>query len=211
MSVVTHDGLATRYINVLGRDIHYRPGTADEQVIEDVFEHRYHIPPPEVNPQTVLDCGAHIGLTMCDYRRLWPDATIFGIEMDAENAVIARMNTDDPVLVAAVGAVSGIGHYLPDVQNWAYRLEPDGPSFVVKLTLRELIGTARIDFLKLDIEGEERDLIQCRDGLAQVDSLLVELHNGYTPAEAIDDLEACGFGACVHGTHPKGAVWAWRP
>jgi len=198
----------------LDRDITYRPGTTDEQVINDVFRAGYHQPPIPLVPRTVLDCGAHIGLTMLDYRRMWPNAEIVGVEMDAGNAALAFTNTTDPVLVAAVSGhgVALIGSYDPEVEPWAFSLNGSTARSVMVLPLPSIIaalGWHTVDFLKLDIEGQERAILQSPHALERVDVVLAELHGDYERPQAILDLRAAGFEAEPHYTHPT-AVFGWR-
>ena len=59
-------------------------------------------------------------------------------------------------------------------------------------SLAGLLGT--IDFLKLDIEGAERDVFEQNVEWADnTRCVKVELHGDYTVAECITDLERLGF------------------
>ncbi len=213
-------GLASCRIAMLDRDIHYRPGTADEQVINDVFRCFYHRPPESMPvPATVLDCGAHIGLTMLDYRHLWPDAAIFGVEMDAGNLAVAILNTADPVVCGALersyyGSGALLGCYDPSADTWSYTLGDVGPMsrWVAMVSIPDLIeslGWPYVDFLKLDIEGAELSVIRNPDDLLLVNAVLVECHGDYSKGQARRDLYAAGFTYCTPMGHPS-AVFASR-
>jgi FkbM family methyltransferase len=206
----------TMRIASLDRDITYRPGTTDEQVINDVFRAGYHQPPIPLSPRTVLDCGAHIGLTMLDYRRMWPHADIVGVEMNVENAALAYINTQDPVLCVAVADsvsyVPFVGAYDPEADTWAYSLNGSNGRRVLTVSIPTIIAALawpQVDFLKLDVEGQERAILQNPDELERVAVVLAELHDGYERPEAILDLRAAGFSAEPHYTHPN-AVFGWR-
>ena len=84
--------LITRYVQALGREVHLRPGTTDEQVFHETFVKQFHVPPEEIRPATVLDLGCNIGLTVAHFEVLWPNAEIIGVDLDSENCVVARRN-----------------------------------------------------------------------------------------------------------------------
>src|SRR5438067_8510299 len=100
--------MITRYVEALGREVHLRPDTTDEQVFHETFVKRFPLPPEEIRPATVLDLGCNIGLTVAHFERLWPNAGIIGVELDTENCVVARRNCQRArILNVAVSATSG--------------------------------------------------------------------------------------------------------
>lgn len=207
--------LATK--KVAGVTVTYRPGTSDEQVIRDVFDQQYHVPPPECQPTSILDLGANIGLTMLHYRMLYPDAVIFGVEMDAENVVVARRNTADDVICAAVGPCEGIASYPAAAEPWAFSFvgwkKDDQPARqTAGVTLEMLTGYLNqdIDLLKMDIEGAESTTLMFPQKLARVRAIMVETHGDYTKQDACKHLRRAGFETNPALRHER-AVYAWRP
>jgi protein-L-isoaspartate O-methyltransferase len=101
-----------RYVHALGREVHPRPGTTDEQVFHETFIKQFHVPPEEIRPATVLDLGCNIGLTVAHFELLWPNAEIIGVELDSENCVVSRRNCRRArILNVAVSATSGMQMY----------------------------------------------------------------------------------------------------
>ncbi len=96
-----HTGSEGRVVRVRlrelgGRAMAIRPSTSDVDTIWGTFAGRYHRPPAEALDRDLLliwDLGANIGLTMADLAVRHPRARIVGLEMDAENAALARENT----------------------------------------------------------------------------------------------------------------------
>lgn len=205
-----------RWTPDLGRDVYLRPNSSDEQTWTDTFIHRYHVPPEQIEPQTVLDLGANIGLTAAHYEALWPEARVWAIEMDAESLRMCEVNFYGLIFQAAVGVSTGNASYAKGAWAAANTLLVPGSTQVNVIALSQLIDGigGYVDFVKMDIEGTEWELFDHPEGWAErVGSLLVELH-GVTPSEilvrrAMNALSASGFEVTRHVVHPH-AVWAKR-
>jgi FkbM family methyltransferase len=207
--------MITRYVEALGREVELRPGTTDEQVFHETFVKQFHVPPEEIRPATVLDLGSNIGLTVAHYEVLWPNADIIGVELDPDNCAVARRNCRRTrILNAAVSATSGRQTYSGE-EAWAFRLDPSGDRAVEARTLDELTDLlgASADFVKMDIEGSEWDVVKAPgDWPERVGSLLIEIHGNEGRRQAGMDemmgyLRDKGFTCRKHETHWS-AVWA---
>lgn len=221
----------------LGREVCVREGTSDRQVWADTFNGLYHVPPDDMPaPATVLDVGANIGLTAAHYRALWPAAQVVAVEMDEACAALAVENAPGvEVRCHAVSGRGGWGWYDDTQRAEAFAFTRGGqgevrqvPTGVVgkrlvsSYTLRQVIRRSfmvpdhapMLDFLKLDVEGEEWSLFAHGSWAPLVRHVLVELHgeggSEDLVARAIDDLHVLGFTARPHPPHPQ-AVYAWHP
>lgn len=216
----------------IGRVLYVRPGTSDRRVFEDCMQGRYHVPPEQITPATVLDLGANIGATTAHYEHMWPDALFAAVEMDAANVEMLSRNCSADVWVGPVAGRLGPRRY--DANRYdaeSLRLDDDGPDEVVGVTLDSIISHYWVDgcdFVKMDIEGTEWEIFEHETPWAPlVRSLLVELHpfgappppsepwpegrDGPSPlvASALRQLSELGFRAVPHVRHPH-AVWATR-
>src|SRR5580765_498568 len=147
--------MITRYVQELGREVQLRPDTTDDQVFHETFVKQFHVPPEEIRPATVLDLGCNIGLTVAHFEALWPDAEIIGVDLSAENCVVARTNCRrSRILNFAVAATSGTQTYSGE-EAWSFRLDPSGDRAVEVRTLDELtdLFDGNADFVKMDIAG----------------------------------------------------------
>ena len=208
-----------------GRRVLLRPSTSDVDTLWGTFAGRYHRPPAEApHPRLVWDLGANIGLTMADLAERHPGARVVGVELDPENAALARANLRPwggrcEVIEAALWPREGevryvrlegatAGHHLTDAP-----LEADPavtPASAISpraLLAREPDGVS-VDYVKMDIEGAEAEVL--REGSAwagRVRAIKVEVHAPYTADDCRRDLAALGFqtrlddrrGTCVVG------------
>lgn len=191
----------------LGIDLPLRPRTADALDVFDSLVVRSHLPPHDLRPTTIVDAGLCTGITLYDFADLYPNARIIGIEPQPYYAqlcrqISARYGDRVRVLEASLAPVDGKDAilYVPDGEEYAASAERrDGCSELVvrTLSLNSLVGQiGTIDFVKLDIEGAERDVFEQNVEWAhQTRCVKVELHGDYTVAECTTDLECLGF-AC---------------
>lgn len=191
---------------IFGKDITIRE--SDSSTITDIL-HGYHIPPP-ITPSTILDLGCNIGLTILNYQTLWPNATIVGVELDDENVRLARQNTNATIIHAAVAAENGIRYYDPTVAPFAFRLGT-GNRQVQTVTLQSLVDMCGgfADFVKMDVEGAEFEILTKDADLTRIGSILVEIHNQSKVDEIQTILQDHGFQASKHLIHWS-SVWATK-
>lgn len=202
-----------------GRTVFARPGTADPATLCDVFRYQYHLPPTELpEAPVILDLGCNCGYTVVHYKHLHPDARVLGVELDEDNLAVARRNVeglrDVEVVHAAVSDRDGFVSYDKRAAADAFRVATllAGASVPVT-TVRALsppsllrrYGLSRVDFAKIDIEGEEVKILDAAadlDWLDAVHSLNVEVHGGRAVCdELLATLERHGFSAWKDDHH----------
>ena len=225
--------LASLRIRALsGRSVAVRPGTTDLTTLVDTFGWVYHLPPEELDRRSlrlIWDLGSNVGYTVAHLAHLCPAARIVGVELDADNAAVARMNiapwSDRCQLIhAAVWIEDGTLSYRR-VAGLEYGLrvapladddsEPNATAPAISLnTLLLRDSPAQIDYVKMDIEGaESRVLRENTEWAASVRAIKVEIHSPYSVSDCSADLQRLGFQtiadskhhACVIGTRPVAA------
>lgn len=215
-SVRRHQGSSGRVVRMRlrplgGREVLLRRSTSDVDTVWGTFAGRYHLPPPEAGePRVIWDLGANVGLTMADLAERHPGARVLGVEVDAENAALARANVTSwgarcEVIEAAIwprdghvryvrltGATSG--HYLTPAA-----LEDDpAVTAATSVSPDSLLARsgpdATVDYAKIDIEGAEATLLREATGWAErVRTIKVEVHPPYSVEACEHDLRALGF------------------
>jgi FkbM family methyltransferase len=178
-------------------DVRLRIDTSDPTVYEQIFlEQEYRL--DDVDPEFILDAGAHVGMTSMYFALRYPRAKIVAVEPDRDNWTLARENTavfkNVTVLRGALWnreAHLGIGN--PDASSWGFRMVEDLvaqyanradcglsiPGFTVS-SLLEHFRAARIGIFKMDIEGSEVEVLPTVP-MDRVDVLACETHDRYKP------------------------------
>src|SRR3954462_5031529 len=65
-------------------------------MLRETFRDGVHVPPAEIEARgvgTIVDLGANAGMTVAANALRYPDAHIVAVELDPENAELARRNT----------------------------------------------------------------------------------------------------------------------
>lgn len=188
-----------------------RPGTSDVLVVFETFIGCFHLPPEEApnRPLRILDLGSNIGLTAAHFAELYADARVLGVELNNANAALARWNVSAygdrcRILEGAVwGAHDELVYDDWPGHEYVFRVDrTDRSSGSVRaanvVTVGELIEQlapgGRVDYVKMDIEGAERDVLtRNTDWATRVCSMKVEVHEPYSRERCLRDLERLGF------------------
>ncbi|HWH45291.1 MAG TPA: FkbM family methyltransferase [Thermoleophilaceae bacterium] len=202
-----------------GARVAVRPGGQDPIVVQDTFVARYHLPPPGSVPggaRVIWDLGSNIGLTAADMAVRYPSARVFAVELDPANAAMCERNLAswaDRVEVVGAGVWVEDGELRfsrapgreleARVEAVAEGGEATETAPALSLdTLLERSGGGRVDYVKMDIEGAEREVLRRNTGwAASVGAIKVECHDPYSVEECVEDLRALGFDARRDHSH----------
>jgi FkbM family methyltransferase len=207
------DGIPLRIRALAGAPIRIRPGTTDPQVVRDTFLRQYHLPPPELGRdlKLVWDLGSNIGTTIAHLCHVFPSAKVLGVELDAANARLCRLNSEPwsercEVIEGAVWYREGEVEY--GGEEWGAAIVEGGAKVAPAVTLNSLVpASGVVDYVKMDIEGAEVDVLRTNtEWASRVRAIKIELHGSYTVAACMDDLEKLGFTASQDTKHPACAI-----
>jgi 31-O-methyltransferase len=186
--------------------------TMDPITLWDALHSGYHLPLEPLGPGWIVDLGANAGYTAAHLAFLYPAARVLAVEMDPENAALCRQNVSvyGPrvlVLRAAIWCENGAVRYGgSDVHDLAidHTADRSAPAVTVD-TLFATYGIDRVAYLKIDIEGAEREVIATdAKWLRRVDQIGLEAHPPGRYADFAGRLEAAGFTCRPHPKHPWG-------
>lgn len=171
--------------------LYLRGGTSDLYMFEEVFiEGEYAIDAP-LDPKLIIDVGANVGFASVYFANRYPNARIIAIEPESSNVALLRKNVAPygriEVHEAAVWYESTTLTLIDEGDKSGIQVRADGSGggSVRAMTIDEVLalaGTDRVDILKIDIEGAEKELFERNPAwLGNVGVLMIELHDRLRP------------------------------
>lgn len=147
----------------------------------------------------IIDCGSNIGLSIIYFKQLFPDSEIIGFEPDPKSFEILKRNMkafslagvelinkavckqNDVLVFDSKGSIGSSLTTHPEKAN--------NPIEVQAVSLDDFIKDREVDFLKIDIEGAEHEvLFSCKEHLSNVKNLFVEYHSLPGEKQILSDL-----------------------
>jgi len=178
---------------------------------KDIFIRRiYHFDAGRSDP-LILDCGSNIGVAILYFKHLYPEARIIGFEPDTRVFPYLERNIETnglhgvSLVKAALSAEEGLVDFFSDGKygsGLAEQLATAGEpgwlrSSVTSVRLRNYL-TEPVDFLKMNIEGAEYDVLKDSEELLnRVKEMVIEYHHlpglPRTLHKILDILDRHGF------------------
>ncbi|MGN6605067.1 MAG: FkbM family methyltransferase [Ginsengibacter sp.] len=184
------------HLRGLSHTVYLRNKTYDTNIFYQIFVQEDLFLNYEEDIATVVDCGANIGLATLYFQREFPNAAIIAIEPENENYNLLLKNTGNYSNVSALR----IGVFDEDCDlsvidigegEASYRLarKPTKGKVIQKIpcrsidSLMEEFGIDKIDILKMDIEGSEKECLLSpkTEWLRKTKYLLMEIHENIHP------------------------------
>jgi FkbM family methyltransferase len=177
-----------------GRTVHFNNGiellhSLKEIFVGDIYKMKFDTTTPYI-----IDCGANMGLSVLYYKQLAPDARIVAFEPDVNNFELLKKN------VAGLSSVK--------ILNQAIWKENIILKFAASGTLGSKIVTNNagntidvqavrlrdflvepVDFLKLDIEGAEYEVLKdCGEKLQLAKNIFIEYHGHFNTLPQLNEI-----------------------
>jgi FkbM family methyltransferase len=181
--------------------IRLSPGPWDLLTLLGIWVHQDYFHPMISHCRTILDVGAHVGMAAVWFEGLLPGVRLACVEPDARNIPLLRKNLAENGIDARIFECAVAPHTGRLRLGIGMDTEPAAMEGTEEHTYTEFIEVEarsipdildtldwpRVDLLKLDIEGLERDIIaDASDWLSQVGMILFEVHHNITPTEIAD-------------------------
>ncbi len=213
-----------REVRIGGFRMCLRTASSDFRVADGILRRGEYAPALRGRARTILDVGANIGASAIYFAAHCPEATVYAFEPEAENFEMLRRNVRDWPRIVPIRQAVWSQNTAREVQSrktgaWGYTLADVADrggyglgQMVECVTISEFMrqrGLDKIDVLKMDIEGGEKEIFEHpEEWLGRVDLLVVELHDRICPGcTAAFDQAVRGF---AHRRSDGEKVVVWR-
>ena len=145
----------------------------------------------------IIDGGGYIGTAAIAFARMFPKATIISVEPFEENYALLKQNVAPwtniiPLQAALVGSDRLVNLHDRATGDWGLTIAPhvgdqaltalQGVNGVSIPTLLDQHGVERLDILKLDVEGAEKEILEtAQSWLPSTQAILAETHDRIVP------------------------------
>jgi FkbM family methyltransferase len=170
----------------------------------------------------IVDCGANIGLSVIYFKKMYPSARIVAFEPDPQIFSALQANVDsfglDSIKLYQCAVWKENGE-MPFKQEGGFsgRINAGAENTIQVSTirLRDYLYE-EIDFLKLDIEGAELQVVKdCEDCLGSVARMFIEYHSECDQPQRLDELLAiirnAGFRYQIHEAYVASTPFLCQP
>jgi len=200
----------TLSLRTLQDPVYLRLSNSDFAVFEEIFDRdeyaaikQWELPADA----RIIDLGANIGLASVYFAAVVPNASVVAVEPDEQNCSVLRRNCkrllDDSrlkVFRAFIAAHDGTAGIDREQSSWAFqKVDTIDASHeaVPCVSMEHVLSESRfdrIDLLKCDIEGSERELFaNCAPWIGRVQHLVCETHTPYLNTDLYNDLRSAGW------------------
>jgi FkbM family methyltransferase len=212
-----------RTIRIAGFDIQYLTRESLVYLYSEIFVNReYDIRTDRPDP-LIVDCGANIGMAVLFFKTQYPRARVIAFEpfppafqalkSNVEANRLADVEVHNKALAREAGALdfffdeSNPGSLMMSVRpEWGHANKISVPAVRLSTYI-----TSEVDFLKIDVEGAEQeiiaDLVDAKK-IRLVKSIAIEYHHHLVKTEdclgkMLELFEQSGFGYLIVGATPR--------
>lgn len=144
----------------------------------------------------IIDCGANIGLSVYYFKKLYPDSRIIAFEPDPKVFKVLKENIENLELSncellnkALWTSETSVSFFSEGADAGRIENNTKEKSISIDCTVLSKFIDRDVDFLKIDIEGAEFDVLnECKDKLHFVKNLFVEYHSFIDNKQNLSDL-----------------------
>jgi len=183
--LLKYPGFTEGEVSFFGKPFYFTDASGFLHSLEEIFQQEIYKFTSEKDDPYIIDCGANMGLSVLYFKTLYPKSTIICFEPDESTCKILKKNTaeygdsvevheeavwteDKDLTFFSEGSLAG-----SLVVDFAHKKN----SKTVKAIDFKTYLNRKIDFLKIDIEGAENELIfDIQEYLHLVDKMFLEYH-----------------------------------
>ncbi|MHB1688186.1 MAG: FkbM family methyltransferase [Ignavibacteriaceae bacterium] len=150
----------------------------------------------EKSEPVIIDCGANIGVSCLYFKKLHPNSKIKAFEADTYIAGLLKKNLEmngfqDIEIVSKAVWINNSGvEFGSDGADGGSVFNSSNKKLIPSIRLKDIIDQEKeVDFLKIDIEGAETDVLaDCDGSLLKAKRIFVEYHSWIGVPQNLDKL-----------------------
>jgi FkbM family methyltransferase len=187
----------TGIANVFDKPFKFHDGESFVDTFKELFRDQIYQFEPSPGSRIILDCGANMGLSVLYFSQNYPDHQIIAFEPEErifnvlkENVETFRLKSVTLYNKAVWTKAETLKFYSDGGMGGRVNEEYSNrkPVLIDAVPLSEFI-TEQVDFLKLDIEGAEDEVLRhCGDQLHKVQHIFFEYHNRLQKEQSLHQL-----------------------
>ena len=211
-------GLLKRRItreSIFGYEVHFFDYHTFATLFEELYVPDVYYFSASSSEPLIVDCGSNIGLSVLYFKRLYPKGRVIAFEPDRATFEMLEQNVKSNNLAGVTLVKKAL---YDSVGSVPFYISPEKPGLLVQSTRKENLASSQVtsvetemlstyltepvDFLKMDIEGAEDQVLKDLNEsgkLALVREIVLEYHHHLTPREDklgvfLKTLEQTNFG-----------------
>ncbi len=197
--IIKHnDSSNLKSIHACGKHINYMSNEELIHSLQEIFIENIYKFNSNTKKPLIIDCGAHIGMSILYFKQQYPDSTVLAFEPDSNNFELLQKNiiewsfdnvklfqnpvwnSNDEITFQASGAMGG---------KISGKSENSESNIRLKAVRLSEVLDKEVDFLKIDIEGVEYEVIKdCKHKLHFVNNLFVEYHSTFEEQNKLTEI-----------------------
>jgi FkbM family methyltransferase len=184
-SLKNRERFKIRISKILGYSVQYPDQISLYFEFKDIFKNKIYYFNTKKKTPFIIDAGSCIGMSILYFKYVYPDARIIGFEPDREIFTILQNNikrnnlTNVEAINAALASREGELVFFPDGTDGGSLVFDSNkePTKVKAVRLSDYINEP-VDFLKMNIEGAELDVLtEISDKLHYINEMVIEYHS----------------------------------
>jgi len=180
---------------MLGKNLYFNNASELLHGLKEIFIDKTYQQQLSQNPY-IIDCGANIGLSVIYIKENHPTAQIVAFEPDEKNFMLLSKNIDSfgyknvTIRKEAVWTENTLLQFSNE-GSMSSKIDTSGTAStttVKAIRLKEIIDR-EVDFLKIDIEGAEYEVLKdCGNKLSMVKNLFIEYHGYFKKINELNEI-----------------------
>lgn len=173
-------------VKLFGKNFSFPDSASLLFLLKELFEFEIYRFKSDTKEPLIIDCGANIGLSAIYFKRLYPNAKIIAFEPDPKifsylERNIASFGFEGVELInKALWSDEAELEFYSEGADGGRIKEAGDREKIVKIKTEKLSKhlSQKVDFLKLDIEGAEYEVLnECKHLLDNVENIFIEYHS----------------------------------